>query len=147
PRTVVLDRADPDFYARPFPRDDRIKSDGTLDLTGYPRPSSLIADYVAAMARDRHGFGTNAAVYFRFSGAIDARSLPASVTESMAAIASVYVVELASGARVPVAMRLRESRGRFAGPNLLAIAPFPGLPLLPRTRYAAVVTNRIRDRG
>jgi predicted esterase len=143
--TVVLDRADPDFYARPFPRADRTNPDGTIDLSGYPPTSALVRSYLAAMAADRHGFGENAAIYFRFSAPIDESSLPADAAASMAANASVYAIDLGHGGRVPVQMRFRASAGRFAGPNLLAIAPFPGIPLSPQTAYAAVVTTRVRD--
>jgi hypothetical protein len=141
----VLNQNDPkDFYARPYPSDDRKNADGTIDLSTYPRPSALIKEYVDTVAQDKHGFGENSCIYFRFSGAIDATSLPQTAQDSMASGASVYLTEVAAGQRVPVVTHLREKGGKYAGPNLLAVCPFPGLPLAPLTKYTATVTTGVR---
>jgi len=144
--TVVLDHADPtDFYARPFPRDDRRNPDGTIDLSTYPRPSALIREYVDAFAADGHGFGEASGIFFRFSAPIDAGTLPQTPEAALAADASVYLIELPGGRRQPIKVGVRARGGPFAGPNLLAILPFPGLPLRPQTQYAAVITRRVLD--
>src|SRR6266568_8954925 len=72
-----------EFYALPFPNDLRLNrnrsgnADGTMDLADYPRPSDLIGRYIDIFAADTGGFGTNSAIYFRFSGPIDPATLPA----------------------------------------------------------------------
>src|SRR5262249_37139515 len=101
--------------------------------------------YVAQMGADTHGFGASSGIFFRLSGAIDPTTLPATPLATLDSAASVYVVDLARGARVPVRVRFRADAGRFAGPDLLAILPVAGLPLRPHTRYAAVVTRHVRD--
>jgi hypothetical protein len=141
---VVLDQNDPhDFYARPFPSDDRKNPDGTIDLSTYPRPSVLIKEYVDEAARDKHGFGENTCIYFRFSGAIDPMSLPQTPQDSLAADASVFLTEVASGQRIPVRTHMRPKGGKYAGANLLAMCPFAGLPLAPQTKYTAAVTTKV----
>jgi dienelactone hydrolase len=141
----VLDHVDPaDFFSRPFPREDRRHADGSIDLDGFPRPSPLYGAYLDAVAQDRHGFGTSAAIFFRFSGPVDPASLPTSPAAALDPAASVFLVDLAAGNRVPVRIRLRPGSGPFSGPNLLAIEPFPGRPLRPSSRYAALVTTRVR---
>src|SRR5262249_32428603 len=142
---LVLNRNDPDdFYARPYPSDDRKNADGTIDLSTYPRPSALIKQYVDAIAQDTHGFGESSCIYFRFSAAIDPASLPQTPQDSLGADASVFLTELVSGRRVPVRVHYRAKGGRFSGNDLLAVCPFPGLPLLPRTKYIATVTTDVR---
>ena len=140
---VVLDQNDPkDFYARPYPRDDRRNPDGTIDLSTYPA-SGLVKDWIAAVAKDKHGFGTNSCIYFRFSGAIDPASLPQTPQDAMAAGASVYLTEMSSGKKMPVVVHYHDKTGKYAGPNLLAICPFHGLPLRPMTQYTATVTTGV----
>jgi hypothetical protein len=143
PSVLLDDASASDFYARPYPRDDRKSGDGTIDFNGYPRDTLLFRAYLAAFAADHHGFGTNSAVYFRLTNAIDVSTLPPSPAAAIDPVASVYLVDLDRGRRVPVRVRFRAEAGRFAGPNLLAVLPLAGFPLYPRTRYAAVVTRRV----
>ena len=62
-----------DFFRLPFPNDIRIDSDGTVDLTGFPRPPrasvpvDLMSAYVRAIQDEQRGFGPNQTVFLRTS--------------------------------------------------------------------------------
>jgi hypothetical protein len=61
-----------DFYSLPFPNDIR-KVGGKISLAGHPTPGARylpfdpVRDYLTLAEQDLTGFGTNPAVYFRFS--------------------------------------------------------------------------------
>lgn len=138
-----------DYYALPFPNDLRRRDDGTLDLDGHPRPNALIEEYLTTFAAKFEGFGTNAAIYFRFSAPIDPASLPATPEASLWPGASVYLVDVdpdspERGQRRPLRFRFEPEPGKFIGPDWLACLPYPGFPLRPETTYAVVVTRRLR---
>src|SRR5215470_9157286 len=95
--TALFETTPSDFYALPFPNDLRLRADGTIDLSDYPRPSAFIGNWVDTFAKWSGGFGTNSAIYFRFSGPIDPATLPATPADSVGDTASVYLAELATG--------------------------------------------------
>ena len=140
------------FYALPFPSDIRVADDGSIDLADHPRLNDLAGLYLDTIMAEQRGFGLSSAGFFRFDGAIDPASLPASAEASTAAGASVYLVDIdpdspARGATTPVTARFRESEGEAIGPNSLAVLPYPGFPLAERTTYALVATRRIAAAG
>ncbi len=73
--------AEGDFFRLPFPNDALLKSNGHLDLEGYPTPGvgmlgfDPVGIYVDALERDAKGFGPYPTVIFRFSKNIDSDSL------------------------------------------------------------------------
>jgi predicted esterase len=143
--------ASAEFYSLPFPNDLRRKSDGTLDLAGlapYTDGIPLLQQYMDIFSRKFTGFGTNQAVYFRFSGGIDRKSLPAGPADTRGAGASVYLVVVDPGPhlgeRIPVLTQFNEAAGASIGANWLALLPYPGFPLRSLTTYAAVVTRRVK---
>lgn len=137
-----------DYYALPFPNDLRVRPDGTLDLDDHPRPNPLLARYFDLFDRSFQGFGTNSAVFFRFSGWVREATLPADPAASMEEGASVYLVDVdpdspERGRRVPLRFRFERWAGEVIGDHWLAALPYPGFPLRPSTTYAAVVTTRV----
>ncbi len=138
-----------DFYALPFPSDLRLRADGTVDLDGHSRDGNqLLDEWLDLFSTKTRGFGTNSAVYFRFSGAIDEASLPADPAATATDAASVYLVDVdpdspERGSRIPLRLRFEREAGRGIGANWLALLPYPGFPLRPATTYAAVVTRRV----
>ena len=153
PVTALFDLdAGAEYYALPFPNDLRRRSDGTIDMDGLARAFAavpLLESYVDVIAHKTAGFGTNSAVFFRFSGALDPATLPATPSESLDAGASVYLVDVdpaspARGVRVPLELRFEKRAGIGIGANWLSCLPVPGFPLRPATTYAAVVTRRVR---
>jgi dienelactone hydrolase len=147
PVTALFSTTPADFYELPFPNDLRLKPDGTMDLSDYPRPNEFLGNYFDIFAANTRGFGTNSAIYFRFSGPIDPATLPATPEDSLADGASVYLAEVATGAKVPLRFRFETAAQSTIGPNWLACLPFPGFPLKPATKYIAVVTSRVKGQG
>ncbi|HZS39264.1 MAG TPA: hypothetical protein VFF06_20675 [Polyangia bacterium] len=141
-----------DFYTLPFPNDLRMGTDGTIDLTLYPRLGGLLGDYVDTFDARVTGFGTNAATYFRFDGAIDPGSLPQDPNGSVDASASAFIVDVTPssptfGKRTPLTAHFVKDAYQFIGPYWLALLPFPGIPLREKTTYAAVLTDGIKAAG
>lgn len=145
-----------EFYRLPYPNDARVQADGTLDLVGHPSPGALIpelgdpvGEILDAMRYDFAGFGTNAAVFFRFSQTISFSNLTLGYPEAGTA----GIVDLTEGATysdlVPASYRAATARGQYICYNWLAIHPTAGRPLLPGHTYVAYVTSTIeaRDTG
>ena len=73
-----------EFFALPWPSDARLTTDGKLDLAGFNNPGGGLGKYLSVVAADAlGGFGTQAAVYFRFDAAIDPASLPVDAAASL----------------------------------------------------------------
>lgn len=136
-----------DFYALPFPNDLRRHADGTLDLSEFPT-NAVIVDTIRTIAeRDLNGFGLNAALFARFSGALDPATLP-TPQQSTTEDASVYLVNVdpdspGRGERWPVVVTFRPEGTQTIKGNRLVVRPFPGFPLDEDTTYALVITTRV----
>ncbi|MBV8762149.1 MAG: hypothetical protein JO257_32950, partial [Deltaproteobacteria bacterium] len=141
--TALFAQNGSDFYELPFPNDLRRHDDGSLDLSRYPAPTALVDQY-RMDAEKLDGFGLNGGIYLRFSDAIDETSLP-DPAASMMPGASVYLINITTGERVPVIAHFRAERTNTIGPNRLAVRPYPGFGLDEGTQYALVVTNRVKD--
>ena len=120
------------FFARDVGGVERIRIGGLDSLMS--RYSGVISQAFLQM----DGFGTSTTVTFRFDGPLDEASLPAGPADSARAGASVFLLNLEAGERVPVDLRYDETR------RALHLIPPMGEPLRPKTRYAAVVTRRVR---
>jgi predicted esterase len=144
------------FFDHPFPSDLRREADGTARFTGWPNPlkNRLVREYIEATAHLLDGFSPDAPIYFRFTSAIDPASLPQDPTASGKSDASVQLVDVDSasperGNRRLVQLRWQAAvaEGSYWQPNTLAVIPILGRPLRPKTRYAAVVTTKVRAKG
>jgi hypothetical protein len=138
------------FLDFPWPNDVRKTAGGTLDLSGFPNggapcvPGSLntclkdILDRGSAVTRE---FGTNSAVFFTISATVDTSSLPATAQASLASGSSVALVNLDTGARIPVQVdyKAEASPRGFRPAHTLAILPYPGHPLAEGARHAAIL--------
>jgi dienelactone hydrolase len=138
-----------EYYALPFPNDLRRKPDGTLDFTGHLEPNAFVGQLMDTFASEFIGFGTNATVYARFSGELQASSLPADAAATVADAASVYLVDVdpdspERGRKTPLWLKFQAQAGVAIGAHRLAALPYPGFPLRGATTYALVVTNRVR---
>ena len=141
--TALFDPAGDDFYALPFPNDLRRHADGSLDLSGLPAKTPIVEKYRAA-AETLDGFGLNETIFARFSGPLDPASLP-DPTGSMQPDASVYLVDLATGRRVPVIVHFHADAHGTMGANSVSARPYPGFSLAEGATYALAITNRVRD--
>jgi predicted esterase len=137
------------FFDLPWPNEARLTPAGTPDFASFPAPSrGLVREYLDAIAVSQDGWSTMGSVYFRFTHALDANTLPDSLESSVASDASVFLVPLTEGAtsleRHPAIVRFEPRVTEYWPGNTLAIRPADGFPLLPDTLYAAVVTDAVR---
>ena len=140
------------MYEMPFPSDMRLKSDGTLDLSGFSNPSqnSLLKMYIDIIGPNTKGWGTNSTIYFRFSSAVLKDSLPADPAATLTDGASVFLMDVDARSpersrRIPLLWRYYETATVFVPKYTLALHNVSGFPLRPSTTYAAVITNGVRD--
>jgi hypothetical protein len=139
------------FLDHPFPSDWRRNADGTVRWAGFynPRKNALLNQYTDVADGSADGFSPLAAGYLRFEGPLDPTSLPATPKEGLDADASVQLIDVDPtspryGKRELVTLSFRAAEGQYVLPNTLRFMPTLGFPLRPRTRYALVVTDRVR---
>lgn len=139
------------LYDAPFPSDDLQRADGTIDLTLFPNPKKvdLIGQGLSLLGKDAHGFATTGGVFFQLSAPLATDGLP-TMRGSIEPGAPVFLLGVDPGSpdfktRIPVQVSFHEDGGPFGSPNLLALIPLQGRPLLPKTRYAAVVLRTLKD--
>ncbi len=145
------------FYSFPWPNEIRKTPSGTIDVSGMPGvrtdllagdplpPIPLLPQAVASAASAVSDFGTNSAVYFQSTVALDPTTLP-SASESLDPTSTVQLIDLDRGERAPVQVVPRDTGDRFRPDHSLVILPYPGHPLRPATRYAAVVFDGVHAR-
>lgn len=146
-----LDQLDEEtFFDHPWPSDLRKESDGTLRFQGYPNPRKkpLLTGYIESMKGILTGFSPAAPGFVRFTTALAQSSLP-SPRASLKKDAAVQLIDIdpaspERGERKRVASFFRAEEGAYWRPNTLAFMPALGFPLRPTTRYALVVTERVR---
>ena len=134
------------LYDAPFPSDDLMREDRTIDVSLIPNPNKveIIRQALSLIARDARGFAVSGAVYFSLTDAIDPARLPdlaASITPS----ASVFLMDLEKQARQPASVSFTADGGPFGAANLLSILPLQGIPMRPGKSYAAVIRRAITD--
>lgn len=148
------DSEETDFFALPFPNDaaprkkTAARSDG-FDLKRWPRPAGQPGAYVRSLDGRLEAAGPSAAIYFRFTEALDPSSLPRDGAASIDETSAAYVVDITPGSstfgqRMPVLASFHAEEGQFIGPHWLSLRPIPGLPLREGTTYAALLTGRLR---
>lgn len=138
------------FFDHPWPSDFRLEN-GSPRLLGYYNPKAvpIVNQYIEAMNGKLDGFSPAAAGYLRFEGPIDPATLPADPLAGTDPGASVQLIDIdpaspEHGQRKLVSLFFREAEGVYWLPNTLAFQPTVGFPLRPATRYALVVTDRVK---
>ncbi len=143
----------PGFFDTPWPCDTRLDAEGGPDLAEFPNPgnSSMLASYIETVQAETRGFGTNAAVYFAFDGPLDPESLPAFPADTLDRSSSAFLVDVSDGPgrgeRIPLAVRFFPEERQFTPANTLVLRPVLGFPLRQNTRYAVVVTRKVKSDG
>lgn len=138
-----------DFYQAPFPSDELLRDDGTLDparLGQFPNPRrvEILNQAMALILKDARGFAVSGAIYFSLTADLGDAVLPA-VAASTSADSSVFLMDLESRARHPVYIHYAADGGPYGAPNLLSLLPVQGIPLRPGKTYAAVVRRTLSD--
>ena len=137
------------FLDHPWPSD--LRKDGSSPrFAGYMNPLgfALIDQYIEGTAGLLDGFSPAAAGYLRFTGAIDASTLPATPRDALDPEASVQLIDIdptspERGQRKLISLQWREKAGVYYPANTLAFMPTIGFPLRPHTRYALVLTDKL----
>jgi hypothetical protein len=141
------------LFTAPFPSDDLLRADGTADLSAFPNPNdATLMTQAIPLAAAAGGFATSAGIFFETTAAIDPASLP-DLGGSVKTGASAFVIGIDPAApdylkRYPVhATFVADSaaNGPFGVANMLSLVPLQGYPLRAATRYAAVVTDTVKD--
>ncbi len=147
PRPMIV----PNQFLLPWPSDLAVDGTGAVDLHFIPgvMTAELTRSYVDLLAGKLRGYSPMTATYFRLSSPINLRSLPGSGDASIVAGASAYIIDIdpmspTPGRRWPAVYQFRDRGNRFFPANTLAVAPAPGYPFRPLTRYAVVLTDALQ---
>ena len=142
------------FFDHPFPSDVRREADGSVRFDGWPNPqviATLVA-YIDATHGLLKGFSPVAPTYLRFTGSIDTSTLPADPGASLAPDASVQIIDVdpaspEHGKRHLAQTRWQETEGIYWPSHTLGVMPMIGAPLRTNTKYAVVVTSKLKAPG
>lgn len=152
PTQVVLEPGSDDFWARPLPSDLRRQADGTFDLERWPGDwdNELLGMWLLATDRRTEGWGLTGGMFLPLTGAVDESTLPADAEAFRGSDASVFLVDIDDtsperGRRFPVRVRTLMKSDVYTRDHLLAVLPVFGFVRRPSTRYAVVVTEKVRD--
>ena len=163
-RFELAESGAPDFVAVPWPSDAYLEGDGTIvdELPGFDSYVTSNAKSLEATLATQKGFGLDVGALVEIvdpsqsdpnrSGplplAVDAKSLPATEAASVADDASVLLVDLDAGARVPARVQVHDdSPLGSTAPPLLAVLPARGVVLAEGHRHAVVVTTKVTAGG
>jgi hypothetical protein len=142
----------PDFYRLPFPNDIRVKADGTLNMSDFPRPGPSILGvdivdlYATAWSEDFAGFGSIAPVTFRFSSELDFNTLGTNG-------ANLHYVDITDPASPNFgADRGRNygydtGKGKFLCQQSLVVGNNPNDPLEPNHTYGIYFTTDVKSKA
>src|SRR5262245_61734038 len=147
---MQFDRAS-SFYDAPWPSDDLLDAGGRPHMRGFPNPQdrTLTRDAIAAIEESAHGFALAGGIFFAVDGPLDASRLPA-LADTTSSGATVFLLGTDPASpdylrRTPIEVGVTAEAGPYAPANLLALVPLQGVPLRPRTTYAAVVMRALPD--
>ncbi|HEY2515287.1 MAG TPA: hypothetical protein VGI39_30680 [Polyangiaceae bacterium] len=150
----LTELADTHYYDHPWPSDLRRDANGAVVFAGLYNPfgEQILQTYEDAVAGAIFGFSTVANGYLRFGADLDPATLPASPTDTLDPHASVQLINVdpnspEHGKRQLAQVYWRSDAGDYWPADTLVVGPALGYPLLPRTRYAIVVTSGVRAVG
>jgi hypothetical protein len=152
PVTVSMDfTSKSDFYAAPFPTDAR---NGSADVADFPNPNAnlLTSSILALLQQEAGGFGLTSGIFFELSAALPANATLPGLSDSVAKGSPVVLLGIDPASpdylkRIPVSTAFLADGGPYGVPNLLSVLPLQGVPLRPKTRYAAVVMGALGSLG
>jgi pimeloyl-ACP methyl ester carboxylesterase len=129
------------LFDAPFPSDDL---GAAASAAAFPNPKQVsLVEQARALVGEDAGFSTTSGVYFQVTDPIDTTKLP-SLADSVSDQSTVMLFRLDSNTgavRIPIDVTFEAQASVYGAPNLLALVPLQGTPLLPGARYAALVTT------
>jgi len=143
--------AAPDFYAAPFPSENRRTPGGGVDLSGFPNPTAtkVVSSLISMLERDAHGFGVSSAIYFSLSDAPEGSAdEPIELVSYAASVAAEHAAAFVINAdpdsvdylvKQPVRAEFMRDGGPFGAPNLVSLSPLQGAPFASATLHAGVL--------
>lgn len=139
------------FYDNGFPTGLRLKNDGRIDLSDFPRPFQLVTQrYVNGIESQlpTRGYHTISPIYIPLTGPVATRQLPANPLAYTDEDAAVQVVDIDPrspdyGRRFPLSVTQTTVVDSFRPDNLLQVLPTLGVSLRPNTTYAAFLTDQL----
>ncbi len=141
-----------DFWAQPWPSDTRRQADGTLDFDRWPGAArnDLVEMWLKAAERRLDGWGVSSGVFVPVAGEVDPASLPADGAASLAPGASVFLMDVdpsspERGRRMPMNVSWLATGDAWNPGKLIAAIPVFGYLRRPKTLYALVVTDGVKD--
>jgi hypothetical protein len=146
--SVLFVPEDPSLFATPWPSDLRRDEDGTVDVSGFPNPFNIpLLDSYLTLADGLDGFSNVPPIWFPLDGAADPEGFPGQGAEPTAGdLLQLIDVDPASpefGRRFPLKWETRDQGGAYAAAHMVTISPYPGFPLRPSTRYAAILAAEV----
>jgi hypothetical protein len=148
---ALSDLKDDHWYDHPWPSDLRRDPDGSIRFDGFYNPHliPLLDQYLADAKGLLDGFSPAALGYMRFTGDIDESTLPASPQASLDPSSSVQLLDIdpkspEHGQRKLLQTFWRKDDGVYWFKDTLAVGPALGYPLRAGTRYAIVVTTKVK---
>lgn len=142
---VAPDRSE-HLLDRPFPSEELMDADGTIDLSSFPESGTELGTTMtqgwARMAGETsHGFSHLGAVSFRFEAPLEGLEERYEGTEDD----PIQLISLDSGTRHPIWVKfVEDAKGDpFLRDNTLLIAPDPTAPLRSGERYMAFVDKSL----
>lgn len=132
-----------EFFNLPYPNNLRINADKKINLANYNENRSDLVSAYLSLVEDNlsDGFSIHPTIFFRFSKEIDPRSLKDAVF-----LTALDPMSKDYGKKIPIDMNFRVEESALAASNLLAIRPISGFSLLPKTSYAAFISDSVVDK-
>jgi hypothetical protein len=152
----------PAFLDVPFPTDAYLAGGKLAVPTGLDLVFKQNADVIEKQLEHLNGWSRIAPALFAVDdrskppngdsgeaagAAIDLGSLPADETACVTDTSSVFFVDLEAGTRMPCRAVVDDEREAESGRTVLGVGPARGVVLAEGHRYAAVVTNRVKDQS
>ena len=142
------------FFDHPFPSDLRKDAKGRVVFKGFPNAPQLpiLTQYIRAADGLLDGFSPAAATALRFTAPIDTSALPTDPTEASLADSAVQIIDVdpaskEHGQRHLAQVHWQEEEQIYWPSNTLAVLPMLGRPLRAKTKYAVVVTSKVRSKN
>ncbi len=154
----------PDFLSVPWPSDAYLEGDGTIvdTIPGFDAYVTSNAKALEATLGAQKGFGVNVGALVEVVDpsksdpnrtgplplAVDIKSLPSNEAASVADDASVLLLDLDAGTKVPARVQVHDDSDLGAtSPPLLSVLPARGVVLAEGHRHAVVVTTKVTAGG